>query len=150
MFVFWSCQLFAWHLFQAHLLHSYLQNPSEIDHIILNDSERQKVMRWLLFGPILTTFEESTVFLGCWVSIENRLEPKTKPLPGICNFVQIRETLCTKTLSTAKLSALRKSILSKITSSIAIILWNWTSNQIPKELIDSHRLAKKLIHRFSK
>jgi len=27
------------------LLHSYLQYPTKIDHIILNDSEGQKIMR---------------------------------------------------------------------------------------------------------
>jgi len=33
----------------------------------------------IIFGSIATTFESSSIFGGSWVSIENRLEPKTKP-----------------------------------------------------------------------
>jgi len=34
------------------------------------------------FGPILTTFESSSIFEGSWGCIENWLEPKTKPPLG--------------------------------------------------------------------
>jgi len=34
-------------------------------------------------GPILTTFELSSILEGSWGSIENWLEPKTKPPSGI-------------------------------------------------------------------
>jgi len=33
----------------------------------------------IIFGSILTTFESSRIFGGSWGSIENWLEPKTKP-----------------------------------------------------------------------
>jgi len=36
----------------------------------------------ILFGSILTTFKLSIVFKGSWGSIENWLEPKTKPPSG--------------------------------------------------------------------
>jgi hypothetical protein len=34
------------------------------------------------FGSILTTFEPSSIFGGCWGSIKNWLEPKTEPPSG--------------------------------------------------------------------
>jgi len=33
----------------------------------------------IIFGSILTTLESSSIFGGSWGSIENWLEPKTKP-----------------------------------------------------------------------
>jgi len=36
----------------------------------------------IIFGPILTTFKLSIVYRGSWGSIENWLEPKTKPPSG--------------------------------------------------------------------
>jgi len=36
----------------------------------------------IIFGSILTTFESSSIFGGSLESIENWLEPKTKPLSG--------------------------------------------------------------------
>jgi len=33
----------------------------------------------IIFGSILTTFESIRIFGGSWDSIENWLEPKTKP-----------------------------------------------------------------------
>jgi len=36
----------------------------------------------LIFGSIETTFESSSIFGGSWESIENWLEPKTKPPSG--------------------------------------------------------------------
>jgi len=35
-----------------------------------------------IFGSILTTFESSSIFRGSWGSIENWLNPKTKPPSG--------------------------------------------------------------------
>jgi len=35
----------------------------------------------IIFESILTTFELSSIFGGSWGSIENSLEPKTKPTP---------------------------------------------------------------------
>jgi len=39
-------------------------------------------MEIIIFGWILTTFESSIIFGGSWGSIENWLEPKTKPPSG--------------------------------------------------------------------
>jgi len=36
----------------------------------------------IIFGSILTTFESSSIFGGSWISIENWLEPQTKPPLG--------------------------------------------------------------------
>jgi hypothetical protein len=36
----------------------------------------------IIFGLILTTFELSIILGGSWGSIENWLEPKTKPPSG--------------------------------------------------------------------
>jgi len=36
----------------------------------------------IIFGLILTTFELGIIFGGIWGSIENWLEPKTKPPSG--------------------------------------------------------------------
>jgi len=36
----------------------------------------------IIFGSILTAFELSSIFGGCWGSIENWLEPKIKPSMG--------------------------------------------------------------------
>jgi len=36
----------------------------------------------ILFGPILTTFESRSIFGGSWGSIENWLEPQSKPPSG--------------------------------------------------------------------
>jgi hypothetical protein len=36
----------------------------------------------IIFGSILSTFELSIIFGGSWASIENYLEPKTKPATG--------------------------------------------------------------------
>jgi hypothetical protein len=35
----------------------------------------------IIFGLILTTFDSSSIFRSSWGSIENWLEPKTKPPP---------------------------------------------------------------------
>jgi hypothetical protein len=36
----------------------------------------------IIFGSILTTFELSIIFEGCWGSIENWLKPKIEPTSG--------------------------------------------------------------------
>jgi len=33
----------------------------------------------IIFGLLLTTFQSSSIFEGSWGSIENWLEPETKP-----------------------------------------------------------------------
>jgi len=44
------------------------------------DFDKQSVT--IIFGSILTTFQSSIIFAGSWGSIENWLEPKTKPPTG--------------------------------------------------------------------
>jgi len=36
----------------------------------------------IIFGSMLTTFESTIIFEGSWGSIENSLEPETKPPSG--------------------------------------------------------------------
>jgi len=36
----------------------------------------------IIFGSILTTFESSSIFGGSWGTIENWLDPETKPPSG--------------------------------------------------------------------
>jgi len=41
----------------------------------------------IIFGSILTTFDSSSIFGGSWSSIENWLEPKTKPQSGNLAYI---------------------------------------------------------------
>ncbi len=59
------------------LLHSYLQYPTKIDHIILNDSEGQKIMRWLFLGRFWPLLNQA-LFLeaaGKVMKIRSSLKP---------------------------------------------------------------------------